>query len=842
MAGLTTLALRSLAARRLRTILTVLGIGLGVAVLFASLVTNVGIDRSIDRTVEDLVGRADLRVAAFQERGLSARTVEAIASTAGVEVAAPSLERRIYLRREVGSLGPLPPPVTVLGIDPRLDPRIRDLRLVAGSPLLRNDESAAVISERLAAADGLALGSELTLDGPGATERFRVVGIVDADGPLVGAAGRSVILPLISAGRVFGTDAVDRVDVRVAAASSAAEVEAALVDRLAAQPYVLSSPRQLGAALRSSTAEFGATTAMIAAIALFVGAFLIFNTLSMTVGERIREVGLLRSAGATRRQVMAFVLAGAGVLGLLGAAVGVAAGLVLAAGMAAYLEAVTTVPFRGLDVPPMAAASAAAVGILVTLAAALEPAWRAGRIAPVEALRPASHPVRGQRARLRGLVAVLAVIGFVGAALSPAGAGGPAGPGPTRSLAVYAILLAAALVSPWLLGPLGRIAGAPFAAVARLEERLARGSLVRDRGRAALTVGALTVGLALIVAIGGVAQQARRAAGTWLEAVVPGDLVLTSIRPVGLDEPVVDDLAAADGVARLTPVATFDLAHRGTRLDAAAVGGGDLLADGRLAFVAGDREAALRALDAGGATVIPASQAERLGLRVGDTLTVAIGRGRVLDLEVVGVVERAFAGQAGETVLVGWPDAERYLGVAGADFFAVRLTGAADAGQRAALEAAARQAALEPATLDRIQGAITDAIGRVFGLFDALALVAVVVAALGTVNTLTMNVVERVREIGILRAAGMSRRQVGRMVVVEAGIVGAVGAVLGAGAGVVAGTAMVLLAGGRLDGPVVPWAAVTLCVGLGLGLSMAAAWYPARVAGRLSIIRAVGFE
>jgi len=130
----------------------------------------------------------------------------------------------------------------------------------------------------------------------------------------------------------------------------------------------------------------------------------------------------------------------------------------------------------------------------------------------------------------------------------------------------------------------------------------------------------------------------------------------------------------------------------------------------------------------------------------------------------------------------------------------------------------------------------------VFGLFDALALVAVVVASLGIVNTLTMNVVERVREIGVLRAAGMTRRQVGRSVVVEAGILGLVGAVLGALTGLAAGLVMVVLAGGAGSPIDPPWTALALCLGLGVGVSMLAAWYPARLAGRLSIVRAVQYE
>jgi putative ABC transport system permease protein len=290
-------------------------------------------------------------------------------------------------------------------------------------------------------------------------------------------------------------------------------------------------------------------------------------------------------------------------------------------------------------------------------------------------------------------------------------------------------------------------------------------------------------------------------------------------------------------------VATFDVAHQGVRLDAAAVVGADLAADGRLEFVAGDREAALAALDRGGATVLPRALAERIGLAVGDVMALPAAGGAARKLEVVGIVDRAFPGTAGETLLVGWRDAEAALGVAGADFFAVRLAADAPDAARGAIESVARQNALEPAGLEQVQGAVSSELGRVFALFDALALVAVVVGALGIVNALTMSVVERVREIGMLRAAGMTRRQVGRMVVVEAGIVGLVGAVLGGATGLVAGGAMVLLAGGRLDAAFLPpWGALAGCLLLGISMSMAAAYYPARLAGRLSIVRAVQFE
>ncbi len=845
MRGLAGLAMRGLAARRLRTTLTIVGIALGVGVLYAALATNAGIEASVDRTVTDLVGRADLRVAAFTGRGLSDTAVTAIRDTPGIATAAPEIERRTYLApAPTAPAGATLDPVTILGIDPAVDAAVHDLALVAGTSLADPNAQSALITERLSHDRGIGLGGEIALDGaPVATPdelRFKVVGILAGDGPVPGTAGRTIVVPIARAEVALDLTGPSRIDLLLSGGASASSVVAALERRITSEPYVLSSPADLGASLRASTADFRSTVALVAAIALFVGAFLIFNTLSMTVVEQRRELGLLRAAGATRRQLVAFVLAGALTLGVAGSIVGVLVGFALATVVGAVVGQIGGVSLGGITAPPAGIAVAVGVGILVTVAAGLEPAARAGRVSPVEALRPGLGAGAGQRARLRWLVGVFIVVGLVGIVLWPTDA---APSGAARSLAVYALLLAIVLASPFVLAPLGRVAGLPFAAAFRLEERLARGALVRDRSRTALAVGALTVGLAMIVALGGLGENARLAATAWLGSVLPGDEVVTSIRPIALDDPVIATLSVP-GVARVTPIATFDAASRGTRIDAAAVVGANLAADGRLSFDAGDRSTALAGLDSGGTTILPRAMADRLGLRVGDAMAFTTAAGQSASLRVAGIVEHSIPGRAGEALLVGWPDATTVFGVEGADFLAVRYAPGAAATARPALETTARSAALEPTPIDGVEGAISDALGRVFGLFDGLAAVAVIVAALGIVNTLTMNVLERVREIGVLRATGMTRRQVARMVVVEAGLLGLVGAGLGIATGLVAGWLMIVLAAGGPAGVplTVPWPSVGLALVLGVALAMIAAYYPARLASGQSIVRAVQAE
>ena len=842
MRALDALARRTLVARPLRTILTIVGIALGVGVLVAALILNAGLDAAAERSVRDQLGRTDLRVAAFQERGLSPASLAAMATTPGVAVVAPELEQRTYPAPDPRAGSGLPVPVTVLGVDPAADAALHDRTLASGSSLPPEGGDVALVSDALARSDGLAVGATITLNGSAESgpRPFRVAGILAAVPGDPDPAGRSIVVPLQAAQALFGTSAVSRADLGLAPGGGVAAVSAELERRLSAEPYTLTTPGQLIADLRASTADFRATIALVAAVSLFGGAFLIFNTIAMTVAERARDVGLLRAAGMTRRQVTVLVLISAAHLGVAGVALGLAAGVGFAAAVTAFLSPGGGVlAIRELVIPPAGLLLGALLGFGVTIAAALEPALRAARISPVAALTARLEQTAVLRARLSWLTLVFAVVGVAGIALWPGAADGSAGL--LRPLAVYGLLLGVTLVSPFLVGPLGTLVGAIARPFLPAEERLTRNALVRDPSRTALTVGALAVALAVLVALGGVAATTRRAATAWLTEVVPGDALLTSIRPVALDAPQLADLAAVPGVARLSPIGRFAVAVGGQRLDAAAVVGADLLADSRLALTAGDRGAALPALDAGGAVILPAAVADRLGLPLGGSLQVLAGRD-VVALRVVGIAARTIPGSLGEAVLVGWPDATGRLGALGADVFAVRYVPGQEVAAAAALEPLARANALEPATLQALAGTIGASVDRLFALLTALAVVALIVAGLGIVNTLTMNVLERVRELGFLRAAGLTRRQARRLVMLEAAVLGAVGAIIGVVAGIVAGAILAALGAGPGVTFDPGWGTIALALVGGVALAIVASAWPANLAARIEIVRAVQYE
>lgn len=397
----------------MRSILTTAGIALGVAVLFAALSAGATMDAAVDRAAADEMGHADLRVGALEERGLSQETVDLIKRVAGVSVAAPALERETYLSASpyLTPSTKLPPPVTVLGIDPVLEPQLHDMPLTSGRLLAASDTQTALVTQTLADQEGYKLGDSVTLNGSVASgpQAYRIVGIVTGDGPLPEAGGRLVFMPLTSAQTLFGSTGVTRVDLGVASGVSVDELVGQLDVTITTEPYLLARTADLASSLHNEMADFRSALLLVAAVVLFAGAFLIFNTMSMTVTERSRDVGLLRAAGTTRSQVMGLVLLQAFALGVAGSAAGIATGIGLAALTLSWVGSAGPIILSAPSISAGSVVMALVIGVVLTLAASLEPAWRAGRIPPVEALRRSPKGAAAGAARLRWLVVVFGV-------------------------------------------------------------------------------------------------------------------------------------------------------------------------------------------------------------------------------------------------------------------------------------------------------------------------------------------------------------------------------------------------------------------------------------------------
>ncbi|MGH2463928.1 MAG: ABC transporter permease, partial [Candidatus Limnocylindrales bacterium] len=266
MNGLVRFAWRSLRARPLRTALSIVGIALGVAVLFAALATDAGIQAGVGRTVDDVMGRSDLRVGAFEEKGLSTSSLSAIRSTPGVAIADPVLEQRTYLQRDAlttagATAAAYDAPVTVIGIDPTIDAGsagLHDLRLASGPGLTSTSTTDVLLPVGLAGDLGLRVGDSLAILGTNGPVPYKIVGLLAGGGPDPTSGGRVVVVPLAASAALFGDRGATWVDVGLTGGASVDGVAAALEQRLTFEPFVLTDRADLAASLEASTAGFQA--------------------------------------------------------------------------------------------------------------------------------------------------------------------------------------------------------------------------------------------------------------------------------------------------------------------------------------------------------------------------------------------------------------------------------------------------------------------------------------------------------------------------------------------------------------------------------------------------------
>ena len=834
------LAWRALLARRLRTTLAVAGIALGVAAVTGTIVAGSASEQAVQSATADLLGRADLRLRAFADEGFSPRTVQAVRALGGVVAATPVSERRLTVSTAPGEDERVFT-LLVVGIDPDVDAAIRPSNVVDGIGLSPDSPTDVLVPASWAARTGRELGDQLLISGrredmPG----LRIVGLMDDTG-LGALEGGDVIVTLRSTldSALADPSPIRYVDVDLGDAPTAEDVDA--VRAAVTEPFVVETAADASRRFASAQEGFVGVALLFAAIALVVGAFLVGNALAMTVGERTRELGLLRAAGTTSGQVLGIVVRQAIALGVLGSALGVIGGIALAAAMIGFLSATRSVLVVGLPLPIGGLLAAFALGVGVTLIGALVPAVRAARLSPLDALRPSRQPERGLGDRLRPLVLAELVVVAAGVALAAVLDVGAAIVPVALSLA---LLVGAALGAAYILEPLGRFVGRPFEWFFGAQGLLGRTNLSRDRTRTGLTVGAMMIALAAVVALGTVAESARAATERRVASILPGGHAIRSGVPLDTDA-FLASFQATPGLQVASPVLEQPVVRvTPDGREEAALAGIDpnVFADHDALEIAGaSRDDAFGALRAGGAVLVPEAMAQRVGVEVGDMLTLGVPGADPVDLRVAGIIRYTLPARTDEgALLVSSADArDRFGATAASLWIMVPQEDVQPVAFAAAVRETAVQLAAEPLTARDLAGELSGTLDRLVGLFDVLALIAVVIGALGIVNTLAVGIGERVREIAILRSQGMTVGQVQAMVVAEAAIMGAIAGVLALVSGLL--VAFVLVRGGasaELDAGVsLPWPLLIAVVLAGTGIAALAGLYPARVAASLPIVQ-----
>jgi putative ABC transport system permease protein len=572
---------------------------------------------------------------------------------------------------------------------------------------------------------------------------------------------------------------------------------------------------------------------VFAGVSLFVGGFIIANTFSMLVAQRTRELALLRAIGASRAQVLRVVLGEAAVLGVVGSLLGLGAGVLLAAGLKALFDAIGLDISGGLPVETRTIVVSLLVGIVVTIVSAVLPAVRAARIAPVAAMRDdVAAPVGG--VLRRGLIGTVFVLAGLALLI----------PGVTQDdvqwqlvgFGAALIVIGSLVAAPATTRPVIRVVASPFVAVAGTIGKLARENSLRNPRRTATTASALMIGLALMAGVSVLASSTKASVADIIESQLTADYVLD-----GGNAPF--PVTVAENVAQLPAVASV-----------ATLGGVQVVVDEQSLFAMAAESrgiadnvkidvasGALNALDSG-QVLISKTLAEDRGWKVGTTVDAGIGTiknqaltvGAVFeDNQVISapmVVPRALYSKAVPAAMQG-------------DFL-VYVKAKPDVDQ-AALRTELTTAVKPFLVVSVLDGEeFTDSqagqVNVLLNIIYALLALSVVIAVLGIVNTLALSVFERTREIGLLRAVGMTRRQLRRMITVESISTAVFGAVLGTVLGLVLGiTVQYGVRSQGLEVLSIPWMSLLIVLIAAALAGMVAAVLPAWRAVRLDVLRAI---
>jgi putative ABC transport system permease protein len=811
---LRSLILRPLRRDLLRTALTIVAVALGVAVVVAIDLAGDAATGSFRSSMATLTGKTDLEIRA--NGGIDETWLGHLAALPFDVRFAPVMEAQMALTGQ-GS-------VALYGFD------------LAGAP-----EDAAVISSALAKRLGTGLHGRLALP----IGKFQVERIAEA-GPL-----EFVAIDIAAFQQAVGRyGKIDRIDVTVGKGEDFAAVEQA-IRNLLPPAYMIGKPGTRNEENQRMMRAFRWNLRVLSYISLVVGAFLIYNTISVSVVRRRAEIGILRAVGASRAAVLGVFLAEALILGLTGAALGVALGRLLASGTVDLIAATVNALYTTSRPTPVELSTAEivigiAAGAATALLSALAPAREAMEVPPTDAMSRGAHEHRARLRWRRGLVwaSVLAALAGAASTASPYG-GKPVG----GYVAALLAICAAALAAPAIVLLVNR--ATRFVVRRHAESLLAGRSLAGSLSRTSVVVAALATAIAMMASVAIMVGSFRETVTLWLDSQIRADLYLTSAgRQAAGEYPplpasLIPSLMSVPGVAAVDTFHALELHYHGER---ATLGAGDLeivRRYGRLRFLPGeDRDAILRSLPGQDRAIVSEPFANKHGIRSGDRITLPLGA-RNVTFTVAGVYYEYSSSQG--FVLLDRSTLLRYLPGQPATNAAVYLAPGADAGRaEQAIRLCTAGLGVTVAPNRELRRNAIVIFDRTFAITWALEAVAIVVAMLGAANSLLALVLDRRRELGLLRYLGASAGQIRGMILVEAGFLGLLAALIGLALGFALSLLLIFVVNKQSFGwtiqfhpPVALLAGALLLVWC---VTVAAGFYPARVAARLNPIDVIHEE
>ncbi len=846
-------SLRHVFGAPLRSLLTLIGVAVGVATLVGIAAINRSVMDAFRSTIDTVAGKADLTVAA-ETSGFPEELLETVRAVPGVLHASGGLSVVAPVKDSPGES------MYVMGVDLLDDGFFRtyegvdtDVGKLADDLEFLNSTDRILVSERYAKEKGLKTGGTIELITPEGAKPFIIHGLLKETGPLKAFGGSVAVMFFGSLQEAFARGrTLTRIDVAI---DPRVGLEA-MKDRLqkvVGSSIEVDSPDRRGAAVQTMVRSFQLGLNLGSGVALLVGVFLVYNTVSISVVQRRREIGTLRALGATRRRIRALFALEAGVFGLVGSLLGLPLGILVGkAAIGSVSNSISEIYVKvnthsvQLGVPEMV--MGLTLGVLGSVFAALRPSWIASAVQPVEALRK-DAAIGAGAVEVKSWPTYLGV--FLLAIVWPT----TQIPPPLENLplggyaAIFFILMGVTLLSPLVLRTLNVPFARPGELLFGISGRLAADNFARAPVRTAVPVSALSIGVAMAVTLSSFIGSFQASTDRWIEQAVPADLFVTSSAKLAgtqnqsMQASLQKEIEAVPNVDLVDPVRLMAHDVLGLRIYVISLSsdiyrsrGNPLILEGSLP------DAAQRA---SGQVVISENFARRRDLKVGSTFPIKTPTGE--HTYTVGAVIIDYTSDQGSVIV----DRELFVKQFNSDLVDtfhvyVKDLGALDQTRAAITSKLSGRFNAYVLSNAELRQEARKLVGGAFAITYAMEIVAVALALLGIINTLLAAVLDRTREIGLLRAVGADRRQIIKLFAGEAFFIGLTGSLFGVVTGGVVGYIVTKIVGVQATGwnfPFsYPWGTAVQMVVIATCAAIIAGLYPARRAASLDVVEALAYE
>jgi putative ABC transport system permease protein len=853
-------SLKHIRLQKAHLLIAVSGICLGVAALVSIDIVNRSVLHSFEESIDHIMGRAALQIVGG-ESGFPEKMLELVQNVPGVEYAVPVIETNANI------FGGSERSLMILGVDVLQDHKVRSYDITDESsdipdPLLflaRRDSI--LLTRAMAEREGIKIDQEIRLQTVQGIKTFYVRGFLNPDGPARVAGGDIAVMDIFAAQMVFGKDdRIDRIDVSFLPGETLDTMKER-IQRVLPEGYTLDTPASRTRQVEILLSRFRKTIGLISLMATFVGMYLIYNAVSISVVQRKKEIGILRALGAKRSEIIGLFLGETGAMSILGSLLGIGLGFLFARlTVGVVAQSVTDIYLKtsvsDLDFSWMDIFRDAGIGILASLAAAVLPALSSARITPISAIRAVPYSedgvLYGRKIKVASAISILLAALIMAVYKSVDGTSSIRSSVTTFSAVIF-LMLGVSLFTPVFLKGFMSFFHNLFSSRLGVQGRLAGMNLQKGLSRNAVAVAAIFLSISLFVSSANMVNALSRSMFDWLDSTVRADILVSSGHPLAvggtpyipMPPEMLKGLEEIPGVLSAEPYRKAYVNYNGRKVLLEMFDAALRMEYCPGMFAEGTREDAIRLMPDQDNVLVNEGFATRYGLKPGDSIFLPTPNGQVQ----FGVAAIA-VGYSSDSGLV-WMDVDTYrrhwrdyL----VDIYELRVQPGVDVSsvQAAILDRMGKERKLFALDAAEFKDEVKKMLNRSSVVFSALNIITLLIAGFGIVVTLLASVLERTREIGVLRSIGMKKSHVSGIVIIESALIGAAGGLLGSATGLLVG--WIELEGffrsdfGASIVYHIHFPSIACALFLSITFSALAALYPARRAAKTNIVEALSYE